>query len=414
MTEKILFVDDEPAILHSMQRQLHKRFNIQIATSGDEALRILKEDGPFAVIVSDMRMPNMDGIRLLKMAKNLYPDTVRILLTGYADQQTAIEAVNNGQVFRFLVKPCSPGLLIISLVLAIKQYHLITAEQDLLQKTLKGCVSVLSELLSMTNPLAFSSSLRIREYMMHLVDVLQLPNPWQYEIAALLAQIGCVTLPGEILSKFYVGQKLTAKETELFDGHPETAQKLLQQIPRMEQVTSMIACQQKPFSAYADEPAESMPKEIVLGAQILKAVIDYDRLLFQGKDCKTSLALMHKQKKVYNPVVLAALAGVRTTPHEQVLSLKVDQINVGMVAEDDVLATNGSLIVAKGQIITAPLLKGLTNFSRQIGVVEPIRIRLSILASNETPVAELQTEGADVESLLPAQRPPGTSRLLKK
>lgn len=414
MTEKILFVDDEPAILHSMQRQLHKRFNIRIATSGDEALRILKEDGPFAVIVSDMRMPNMDGVRLLKTAKNLYPDTVRILLTGYADQQTAIEAVNNGQVFRFLVKPCSPGLLIISLALAIKQYHLITAEQDLLQKTLKGCVSVLSELLSMTNPLAFSSSLRIREYMTHLVDVLQLPNPWQYEIAALLAQIGCVTLPGEILSKFYAGQELTAKETELFDGHPKTAQKLLQQIPRMEQVTSMIACQQKPFSAYADEPVESMPKEIVLGAQILKAVIDYDRLLFQGKDCKTSLALMHKQKKVYNPAVLAALAGVRTTPHEQVLSLKVDQINVGMVAEDDVLATNGSLIVAKGQIITAPLLKGLTNFSRQIGVIEPIRIRLSILASNEAPIAELQTEGADAESLPLAQRPPGTGRLLEK
>ena len=88
MSEKILFVDDEPNVLQSIQRQLRKRFDMVTAEGGEEALRILKEQGPFAVIVSDMRMPGMNGVELLAQAKDLHPDTVRLMLTGNADQET--------------------------------------------------------------------------------------------------------------------------------------------------------------------------------------------------------------------------------------------------------------------------------------------------------------------------------------
>ena len=92
-SEKILFVDDEPNVLQSMERQLRKRFSLRTAEGGEEALRILKEEGPFAVIVSDMRMPGMDGVQLLSRTKEIYPDTVRLMLTGNADQDTAVDAV---------------------------------------------------------------------------------------------------------------------------------------------------------------------------------------------------------------------------------------------------------------------------------------------------------------------------------
>ena len=121
MTDKILLVDDEPSILQSMQRQLRKRFKIVVAESGDEALAALKSKGPFAVIVSDMRMPGMDGVQLLSKVKDIFPDTVRIMLTGNADQETASEAVNAGQTFRFLTKPCSTAVLATSLALAVRQ-----------------------------------------------------------------------------------------------------------------------------------------------------------------------------------------------------------------------------------------------------------------------------------------------------
>ncbi len=383
MTEKILFVDDEPNILHSIQRQLRKRFSLQTVESGTEALRILEEEGPFAVIVSDMRMPNMSGVELLAQVKDLYPDMVRLMLTGNADQETAMEAVNTGHIFRFLTKPCPQATFITSLALALRQHRLITAEKELLQKTLKGSVTVLSELLGVANPLAFSAGLRIKEYVVKIAEALHLPRLWQYEIAALMSQIGCMTLPGEVLNKIYAGHDLTQDETDMYTNHPMVGKALLEKIPRLEHVTQMIALQQKRFDEYTDDLAGSTFEEILTGAQILKAVIDFDRQLFLGKTSREALSWLRKQKKCYNPSVLDTLEKVKVTIHEHILSLHVGQITAGMVAAEDVLAKNGVLIIPKGQTITGPLLQGMKNFSKQVGLIEPIRVQMGQLS--ETP-----------------------------
>ena len=383
MTEKILLVDDEPNVLHALQRQLRKRFDLRTAESGEAALRLLKTEGPFAVIVSDMRMPEMNGVELLATVKTLYPDTVRLMLTGNADQETAIEAVNSGQIFRFLTKPCPPALLITSLVLAVRQHRLLTAEQELLQNTLRGSVSVLCELLGMANPLARSAGLRIRAFVVAVAAALRLPQPWQYEMAALLSQIGCIGLPGEILRKVYSGQQLDADEAERFAGHPEAAAKLLEPIPRLENVTAMIRHQRRRYADFTDELRQGLFAEVLVGAQILRAATDYDCLLFQGRGRGEALTFLRGRRKVYNPEVLDALATVRVVNREQVLSLMVDQVSAGMVAMDDVLATNGALVVARGQSITPALLRGLINFSRQTGIVEPIRVRVGRYAEGD-------------------------------
>ena len=106
MDEKILFVDDEENILHAYKLALRKKYKVTTATSGQEALEVIERRGPFAVIVSDMKMPGMDGIELLKRTSEIAPDSVRVMLTGYAELQTAVEAVNSGNIFRFLTKPC--------------------------------------------------------------------------------------------------------------------------------------------------------------------------------------------------------------------------------------------------------------------------------------------------------------------
>lgn len=376
MTEKILFVDDEPNVLESFQRQLRKRFEIVTAEGADEALRILKEQGPFAVIVSDMRMPHMTGIELLGLTKDLYPDMVRLMLTGNADQDTAMEAVNTGQIFRFLTKPCPQATLVTSLALALRQYRLIVAEKELLQKTLKGCIHVLSELLAVANPLAFSSGLRIKNYVVHLAHTLQLPNAWQYEIAALMSQIGCITLPGDVLSKVFAGHDLTPTETEMYQNHPLTGAALLEKIPRLENVAKMIEWQQKRYNQYTAAMKTEYFEEVLIGAQILKAVIDLDLQMFRGVGREDALSWMRRQKHCYNPEVLDALETIELENRGQILSLNVSQISDGMVAAEDVMAKNGVMIIPKGQIITQSLLQGLKNFSMQVGVAEPIRVQI--------------------------------------
>lgn len=111
MSYKILCVDDDSNILQGYKRALRRDFDIFIAEGGLEALSIIEKEGPFAVVVSDMRMPVMDGVQFLSRVRDIAPETVRMMLTGNADQQTAIIAVNEGNIFRFLTKPCPPDVL---------------------------------------------------------------------------------------------------------------------------------------------------------------------------------------------------------------------------------------------------------------------------------------------------------------
>ena len=374
MEEKILFVDDEQHVLDSITRQLRKRFTTRTATSGKAALEMLKDEGPFAVIVSDMRMPGMDGVQLLTQVKDAYPDTVRLMLTGNADQETATEAVNKGQIFRFLNKPCSTANLVTSLALAQRQFRLITAEKELLDQTLKGSIKVLSELLSMANPIAFSSGRRIKSVVVNLAKSLELDNLWKFEIAALISQIGCISLPSSILSKRQAGKELDGDEADMFANHPKVGAALLDNIPRIEEIVKMIEIQLTPYEQLAE--VDDLDEEISLGAQILRISSDYDLLLIQGNSHSEAVQHLKKHKELYNPDMITMMKKMRVTENESViLHVAVKDISIGMIAENDIIAKNGAMLTPKGQEITWPVLQGLQNFSQKVGVQEPVCVR---------------------------------------
>lgn len=132
---RILCVDDEPKVLEGLERVLHRKCSLLTATSGEEALRLLDGADPIDVIVSDMRMPRMNGAALLAECRKRSPDTVRLLLTGQTDLDSAISAVNDGHVFRFLTKPCPPTVFVEALTAALEQHRLITSERILLERT---------------------------------------------------------------------------------------------------------------------------------------------------------------------------------------------------------------------------------------------------------------------------------------
>lgn len=375
MTDKVLFVDDEENILHSIKRDLRKRFEIHTATSGAEALEIMKKEGQFAVVVSDMRMPVMDGIQLLSTVKDQYPETVRLMLTGNADQETAIEAVNKGQIFRFLNKPCPTSSLVMAIALAQRQYRLITAEKELLDKTLKGSITVLSEVLSLASPTAFSSGLRVKTVVGEIAQKMQLYNIWQYEIAALMSRIGCITLPPNTLTKLYSGQELDAEEEAMYRDHPLIGAKLLEKIPRLETVAAIIAHQLQSYASFVECP--EIKEEVALGAQILKVATDFDSLLHRGLKRSEALKRLQNEPAQYNPELLKILAEIKLTPeNERIVALEIRDMAAGMFVEQDIMASNGVVIASKGQEVTWSLIRGLKNFSQQVGVKEPILLRV--------------------------------------
>ena len=177
MKPRVLFVDDDPDILNGFKRQLHTRFDVDIALGGEEGLSAVGSRGPYAVIVADMGMPDMDGIQFLGQVKKSAPETVRIMLTGHSDAQTAIDAVNQGNIFRFLTKPCMHYVLVDILNAGVEQYHLVMAEKELLEKTLKGSLKVLTGVLSVVNPSAFGRASRVQRVVRDLVAVLEVEKP---------------------------------------------------------------------------------------------------------------------------------------------------------------------------------------------------------------------------------------------
>jgi len=375
MTEKVLFVDDEENILHSLKRDFRKRFEVYTATSGAEALDILKNEGPFAAIVSDMRMPEMDGIQLLSTVRDQYPETVRLMLTGNADQETATEAVNKGHIFRFLNKPCPTSTMAMAIALALRQYRLIIAEKELLDKTLMGSITVLSEVLSLASPLAFSSSLRVKALVGEIAGKLRMHNIWQLEIAALLSQVGCITIPPDTLGKRYSGQKLDTDEEAMYLNHPLVGSKLLEKIPRLETVAAIIAHQLLPYKYFTE--AKNFAEDVGLGAQILKIAIDFDALLHSGWRRADALADLHNKDGEYNPELLKILGEIKLNPeNEKVIAVEIRNMSAGMIVEENIVSQNGVLIAPKGQEVTWSLIQGLKNFSQKVGVKEPIWVKV--------------------------------------
>src|SRR5579862_170915 len=165
---RILFVDDEPNVLQGIARTLRNEYDVTTAESAAAALEILNNSQPFAIVVSDLGMPGRDGISFLSEVHRVAPDTVRMLLTGQADLDGAIAAINEGAIFKFLTKPMPPATLSRALAGAATQYRLVTSERVLLEQTLRGSMQALTDVLSLAQPTAFGRVTRLKRHVTEL------------------------------------------------------------------------------------------------------------------------------------------------------------------------------------------------------------------------------------------------------
>jgi len=149
---RILFVDDDKNALNGYKRLLHDEFEVETALGGRQALAAIHIFGSYKVIISDMQMPGMNGAEFLAQVRQLAPDTVRMVLTGHKDINRAIEAVNEGRIFRYLTKPCEKSDLVKAIRLALAQYHTNVEEKSLVKeaKEIKLQAAGLSKILSRT------------------------------------------------------------------------------------------------------------------------------------------------------------------------------------------------------------------------------------------------------------------------
>ena len=391
MVDKILFVDDEPAVLDGYKRTLHREFDVDAAVGGEQGLAAIESKGPYAIVVSDMRMPGMNGVQFLARVKQATPDTVRMLLTGHADLTSAMEAVNEGNVFRFLTKPCDKETLGKAMTSGIVQYRLVSAEKELLENTLMGSIKVLTDVLSAVSPEAFGRSMRITRCVRHLVSKFGLSSPWRFEAAAMLSQLGCVTLDPELTQSAYMGNKLSPDDKAHYDEHPRVARDLLVTIPRLEPIAWMISQQfAKDAGDLPPVPAASSDA-MRFGAKLLKLAVAYDDLGIQGmSDEKAIECLRHRTNEFGRELIDALVDMKRDGGPMGMRRVPTSKLAAGMILQQEIRNNAGMLVVAKGQEVTHALLLKLVNFSRagtiakEVMALVPVEISPSCKAKATT------------------------------
>jgi hypothetical protein len=338
---------------------------------------------------------------------------VRVLLTGHADLEAAIAAVNEGNIFRFLSKPCPSETLIQTLDACVRQYRLITAERVLLEQTLRGSLKTLTDILALVNPIAFGRAIRARKLIGELAALERGITPWQAEIAAMLAQIGWVTLPAETISKLYHGTALSASEQAIVDNLPTLTEQLLANIPRLEPVREILHYRDKHYDGKGWPEDKICGDAIPWGARALKAVSDFDVLESQGYSAEMALDAMRARRGWYDPAMLKAIAKIQgDKPRDAtVVRLPLHAVQPGMVFTEDVKTRSGLLLIARGQEVTRSLVERIKNLALNTTITDPVLVVLPSQPFIPSPGAEaLNAQGESSLAGEPQLRNSGASQ----
>lgn len=367
---RVLCVDDEPLVLEGLRDTLRRSFDVHVAESGAAGLDLLGADSQgFAIVISDMRMPAMSGSAFLQQARRVAPLAVRMLLTGHADLDSAAKAVNDGQIFRFLIKPCQADELLRACAAAVWQHRLAATERVLLEQTLHGSVRALTDVLALASPAAFGRGQRVKQRLVRFLPAIGMDDGWELEVAAMFSHLGAITLPEATAEKLYAAAALTPHESSMVERVPAVTERILANIPRLEGVQQILGSYRRSFASIETDGL------LPVGARVLRILIDYDELETHGLPDDVAIDAMRSRDGVYDPALLdrfAAFVGVGRQKG-RVVEVAVCDVRVGMTLAADVRSRTGHLLIARGYPVTRELVDRIRNF--QDGYVrEPVRV----------------------------------------
>ena len=381
---KILCVDDEARVVEAASLHLRRDYEVHTAGSAAEGLDKLRQIRGVHVVVSDMRMPGTDGATFLNQVRQGYPDISRILLTGDPGRDAAVLAVNKAGIFRYLTKPCKPDELRDAISAGVIQYRLYHAERAVLQETLLGCIQAMFDVLALTNPVAFGRANRVKRRATEFAAAADYPDFWQLEAAAMLSQIGYVSLPVELVEKQYYGERLTPEETTLLRGVPDVAIRLLEHIPRLEPVMQILAA----LSWKDEQVARLGDGTIGLGTRMLGIALEYENLVAQGHSTDVAVQTLRIRRDRYGAELIdkfAAHVGAGAA-HNEIREISLRAAQVGMIVLQDVRTHNGTLIVPKGFEVTNAFLGRIGNFGPDL-LAEKVRVLVPAAQPAQRPAA---------------------------
>jgi len=367
----IMIVDDNPdnlKLLEDMLRQ--QRYEVLSFPRGRLALAAADQEPPDLILL-DINMPEMNGYEVcerLKASTRLSEVPV-IFLSALNATEDKVKGFQSGGV-DYISKPFQFEEVQARVETHLKLRRAQQAEHDLLERTLSGAVGTLWELVQLTSPALASRCRATRNIVLWITERMEIPDPWQYELAATLCLIGCIAVPDEVFEKAYAGQELSSDEDEIFRAHPERAARLLSNIPRLEVVAEMIQRQQCP-------PAKvSVMKPSRLGAHMLHLALELDRRVYRGVASQDALAELRSWGRFDNRMLDVLQSYSPAKAEFELRRLSIREVRSGMILDEDVLSKDGNLLILKaGTVLTETWIERLENFARVRGV-ELARVRI--------------------------------------
>lgn len=385
----ILCVDDEPEVLSGLRLNLRKDYQVLVAQSGQQGLELLRQNPDVAVVLSDMRMPQMDGAEFLAKARKQAPLAIRMLLTGFADTQAAVRAVNQGHLFRFLTKPCPPSELLTVMRAAAAQHRLIKNESTLLDQTLSGSIKTLCDTLALVLPEIYGGLSGIRRVAESLGSILDIQPLWPLRIASMLVFTGYVSLPKETAIRAAAGEPLGTHEQQMLRGIPALTQRLLAPIPRLEDVCDIIAGAHGEAAEISPDIKDARAQMLHQSIGVLRLSLDYIRL--RNRDLAPAQALKHLDEHAhcYDQSAMAALREyIHSHGEDQVIEIPLNELRQGMVLARGLRTIKGVLVAAREHEVTQSLLDRLQNFPAE-SLAQPVHVHipstLLTIAESEKP-----------------------------
>lgn len=414
----ILLVDDEPSVLSALRRVFRPAgYEILTAESGEAALEVLAST-EVDLIVSDMRMPGMSGAEFLARARSLYPDTMRILLTGYAEIASVVQAVNDGGVYRYLNKPWDDHDLLLTLEQALEQRRLrreaarlaalteaqnealrrfnteletqvrarteelgqtvmfLEAAQRDLKSSFTAMVQVCASMIEIRCGSASGHAMRVGEIARRLALNSGMSELHAQDVyfAGLLHGIGKLSLPDELLRKPLT--KMTAEEHGLYLQHPLRAQMVLTPVAQLHKVASIVLHQYERFNGRGT-PDGLAGDAIPLGSRILAIARDFEGLrngdIGAPHSVEQALDALRSQAGVrYEPRIVDGLNELMRDPASlgiaaSVAEVKSAQLREGMQLADDLRTHRGVLLMTKGSVMSAHQIELVRRFETREG-----------------------------------------------
>lgn len=371
--DTVLIVDDTPDNLDILKGILKDTYKVKAAIHGNKALEIASSDSPPDIILLDIMMPEIDGFEICKRlkAKKATEDIPIIFITALGDIENETKGLELGAV-DYITKPFNPAVVVARVKTHLELLKQKRDVEKLLSQTLVGSIRVLTELLNAINKNANTIAGRIKPIMKYAVKTLQRDELWRFEIAATLSHIGCVLLEPTVLRKFSHGRLLTQNERQAYHKHLTIGGKLLEKIPRLDEIAQMLKFQTEPLSMQQLEAPLSSLDDLTLGAQLLRTIneLTYQQINQPNESkLKKDLLLRHHHPDIVKLIFSYSESKEQEfTTKEKVSADKevpISELQEGMVLAESCETEWGMTIIPSGAAISSSQLTIIQDLHEQ-------------------------------------------------